>query len=66
MGFMGTLWSSLVPLRVVGFDKILNSYKSVQGLDETHLGGWGCLKAYDEFDHHSLMLRLVDEIGLVF
>ena len=68
MGFKGTLRPGLVQLRVLDFDKTLDFYKDVLGLDEVCRTSDGriCLKTYDEFDHHSLTLRLADEAGLDF
>ena len=68
MGFKGTLRPGLVQLRVLDLDKTLDFYKNVLGLDEVcrTADGRVCLKAYDEFDHHSLTLRLADTAGLDF
>ena len=68
MGFKGTLRPGLVQLRVLDLDKTLDFYKNILGLDEVCRTSDGrvCLKAYDEFDHHSLTLRLADEAGLDF
>lgn len=68
MGFKGTLRPGLVQLRVLDFDKTLNFYKNILGLNEVCRTDDGriCLKGYDEFDHHSLTLRLADEAGLDF
>lgn len=68
MGFKGTLRPGLVQMRVLDLGKTLDFYKNVLGLNEVCRTGDGrvCLKAYDEFDHHSLTLRLADEAGLDF
>jgi len=68
MGFKGTLRPGLVQLRVLDFGKTLDFYKDILGLDEVCRTSDGriCLKAYDEFDHHSVTLRLTDEAGLDF
>ena len=68
MGFKGTLRPGLVQLRVLDFDKTLNFYKNVLGLDEVCRteDGRVCLKGFDEFDHHSVVLRLADTAGLDF
>ena len=68
MGFKGTLRPGLVQLRVLDFDATLNFYKNTLGLNEVCRTSDGrvCLKGYDEFDHHSLTLRLADEAGLDF
>jgi catechol 2,3-dioxygenase len=53
---------------VLDLDKTLNFYTNVLGLDEVGRTADGrvLLKAYDEFDHHSVALRLADEAGLDF
>ena len=58
----------LIQLRVLDLDKTLDFYKNVLGLDEVcrTADGRVCLKTYDEFDHHSVTLRLADEAGLDF
>lgn len=68
MAFKGTLRPGLVQLRVLDFDKTLHFYKEILGLNEVCRMDDGriCLKAYDEFDHHSVTLRLADEAGLDF
>jgi catechol 2,3-dioxygenase len=68
MGFHGTLRPGLVQLRVLDLDKTLDFYVNVLGLDEVGRTADGrvMLKAYDEFDHHSLTLRLASEAGLDF
>ncbi|MCL2826223.1 MAG: catechol 2,3-dioxygenase [Eggerthellaceae bacterium] len=68
MGFKGTLRPGLVQLRVLDFDKTLDFYKNVLGLNEVcrTSDGLVCLKAFDEFDHHSVTLRLADSAGLDF
>ena len=66
MGFNGTLRPGLVQLRVLDLDKTLDFYVNILGLDEVGRTSDGrvMLKAYDEFDHHSVTLRLADEAGL--
>ena len=68
MGFKSTLRPGLVQLRVLDFDKTLDFYKNILGLNEVCRIGDDkvCLKAYDEFDHHSVTLRLSDHAGLDF
>ena len=68
MGFYGTLRPGLVQLRVLDLDKTLGFYVDVLGLDIAGKTGDGrvMLKAYDEFDHHSLTLRPADRAGLDF
>jgi catechol 2,3-dioxygenase len=66
MGFTGTLRPGLVQLRVLDLDKTLDCYKNVVGLDEVGRTSDGrvMLKCYDEFDHHSVVLRKAPEAGL--
>ncbi|MDR1913562.1 MAG: catechol 2,3-dioxygenase [Clostridiales bacterium] len=68
MGFKGTLRPGLVQLRVLDLEKTLHFYKNILGLNEVCRIGYDrvCLKAYDEFDHHSVTLRLSDQAGLDF
>jgi len=68
MGFKGTLRPGLVQMRVLDLDKTLDFYTRVLGLNEVcrTADGRVCLKAYDEFDHHSVTLRLAEEAGLDF
>lgn len=68
MGFRGTLRPGLVQMRVLDLDRTLDFYKNVLGLDEVCRTNDGkvCLKGYDEFDHHSLTLRLADRAGFDF
>ena len=68
MGFKGTLRPGLVQLKVLDLDETLNFYTNILGLNEVCRTDDGrvCLKGYDEFDHHSLTLRLADEAGLDF
>jgi catechol 2,3-dioxygenase len=66
MAFTGTLRPGLIQLRVTDLDETLHFYKNVLGLNEVcrTVDGRVCLKGYDEFDHHSVVLRLADEPGL--
>ncbi|MDR1560555.1 MAG: catechol 2,3-dioxygenase [Clostridiales bacterium] len=67
MGFNRTLRPGLAQIRVLDLDKTLHFYKNILGLNEVCRSSDGkrvCLKAYDEFDHHSVTLRLADEAGL--
>jgi catechol 2,3-dioxygenase len=66
MAFKGTLRPGLAQLRVLDLDKTLNFYTNILGLNEVGRTNDGrvMLKAYDEFDHHSVTLRLADEAGL--
>jgi catechol 2,3-dioxygenase len=66
MGFRGTLRPGLIQLRVLDLDQTLNFYKNILGLNEVGrtYDGRVCLKGFDEFDHHSVVLRKSDEAGL--
>ena len=66
MGFNATLRPGLVQLKVLDLDKTLSFYKDILGLDEVGRTSDGrvMLKAYDEFDHHSVVLRKTDSAGL--
>lgn len=68
MALNKTLRPGLVQLKVLDFDQTLNFYKNILGLNEVCRTDDGriCLKGYDEFDHHSVTLRLADEAGLDF
>lgn len=66
MGFKGTLRPGLIQMRVLDLDKTLDFYKNVLGLNEVCRTSDGrvCLKGYDEFDHHSVTLRMAPEAGV--
>lgn len=66
MAITSTLRPGLVQIRVLDLDKTLNFYKDILGLNEVCRTSDGrvCLKAPDEFDHHSVTLRLADRAGL--
>ena len=66
MALNQTLRPGLIQLRVLDLDKTLAFYKDILGLNEVCRTSDGrvCLKTYDEFDHHSVTLRLADESGL--
>lgn len=68
MGFKGTLRPGLVQMRVLDLKETLDFYKDILGLQEVGRTSDGrvMLKAYDEFDHHSITLRLADQAGLDF
>lgn len=65
MALNQTLRPGLIQMRVLDLDKTLDFYKNVLGLNEVcrTTDGRVCLKGYDEFDHHSVTLRLADEAG---
>jgi len=66
MAFHGTVRPGLVQLRVLDLDKTLKFYTDILGLDEVGRTSDGrvMLKTYDEFDHHSVVLRKADKAGL--
>jgi len=66
MAFHGTLRPGLIQLRVLDLDKTLKFYTDILGLDEVGRTSDGrvMLKCYDEFDHHSVVLRKADKAGL--
>jgi len=66
MALNKTLRPGLIQMRVLDLDKTLNFYVNILGLDEVGRteDGRVMLKGYDEFDHHSVTLRLADEAGL--
>ncbi len=65
MALNKTLRPGLIQLRVLDLDQTLKFYKNILGLNEVCRteDGRVCLKAYDEFDHHSVTLRLAEEPG---
>lgn len=66
MTLSGILRPGLAQLRVMDLDKTLEHYTKRLGLvyvGETE-DGRVMLKGYDEFDHHSIVLRLADHAGL--
>jgi len=66
MAFRRMVRPGFVQLRVLDLDKTLNFYKNILGLDEvgSTRDGRIMLKAYDEFDHHSVVLRRSKHAGL--
>ncbi|MBS7525287.1 catechol 2,3-dioxygenase [Fusibacter paucivorans] len=66
MALNQSLRPGLIQLRVLDLDETLKFYKDILGMDEVCRTSDGrvCLKTYDEFDHHSVTLRLADEAGL--
>jgi catechol 2,3-dioxygenase len=66
MAISKTIRPGLIQLKVLDLDKTLDCYKNVLGLDEVGRTSDGrvMLKAYDEFDHHSVVLRHAKEAGL--
>jgi catechol 2,3-dioxygenase len=68
MAIKGVLRSSMAQIRVLDLEETLKHYTEVLGLDEVGRteDGRVMLKAYDEFDHHSFVLRKADEAGIDF
>jgi catechol 2,3-dioxygenase len=68
MAIKGVLRSGFMQLRVLELEKAVDHYVRVIGLTEVCRteDGRVCLKAYDEFDHHSLILREASETGMDF
>lgn len=66
MAITGVLRSSLFQLRVLDMDKALDHYVRLIGLSEVGRTDDGrvLLKAMDEFDHHSLVLREAETAGM--
>jgi len=65
MGLNGVIRPGLIQMKVLDLDKTVKHYTDVLGLNEVCRteDGRVCLKGYDEFDHHSLVLRQADEAG---
>lgn len=65
MALGGVLRPGLIQLRVLDLEKSLKHYTEMLGLNEVCRTNDGrvCLKGYDEFDHHSVVLRLADTAG---
>ena len=68
MAITGVLRSAMMQLRVLDMEESLHFYKDVLGLYEVCRTDDGrvCLKAWDEFEHHSLTLRQAPEAGMDF
>jgi len=68
MGLNGVIRPGLIQLRVMDLDATLTHYKDYLGLDEVCRTDDGrvCLKCYDEFEHHSVVLKLDDKAGYDF
>ena len=55
-----------VELKVLDLEKSVDYYTNIIGLEETgRMGNSVYLKAWDEFDHHSLILTKSNSAGLV-
>ena len=67
MALTGVLRPGHVALRVLELEPALKHYRDVLGLIEVARDDKGrvFLKAWDEHDHHSVVLREADEAGAV-
>ncbi len=65
MAFCKTLRPGLIQLRVTNLEESVKFHKEIIGLEEVGRteDGRVMLKAYDEFDHHSVVLKQADESG---
>ncbi|WP_070156806.1 catechol 2,3-dioxygenase [Sphingobium phenoxybenzoativorans] len=68
MALTGVLRPGYVQVRVLDMEASLVHYRDRIGLDLVEMGadGRAYLKAPDEFDHHSIILREADEPGMDF
>lgn len=66
MAISGVLRPGFIQIRVLDMDTALTHYVDHLGLDKVCDGGDGrvYLKGWDEFDHHSVVLRKADAPGL--
>ena len=66
MSLTKTLRPGLIQIRVLDLEESVKFYTNIIGLNEVGRtdDGRAMLKAYDEFDHHSVVLREADEAGL--
>jgi catechol 2,3-dioxygenase len=66
MAIQGVLRPGFVQIRVLDMEEALVHYRDRLGLDLVSRGDDGrvYLKAYDEFDRHSLILRETDQAGM--
>ena len=68
MAITGVIRAGMMQLRVLDMEKALTHYVDFLGLDkvgQTEDGRW-MLKGFDEFDHHSIILREADAPGMDF
>lgn len=67
MAMKGVLRPGLIQFRVLDMDAALTHYVDRMGLNKVGADGDRVfLKGYDEFDHHSVVLREADSAGLDF
>ena len=66
MAFKGVLRPGMIQLRVLDMDEAINHYQNILGLNIVCKGGDGRVyfKGWDEFDHHSVVLREADSAGM--
>ena len=66
MALTGVLRPGIIQLRVLDMDDAIVHYRDRLGLQEVMTGDDGrvYLKGWDEFDHHSVVLREADEAGM--
>ena len=68
MAMTGVLRPGHVQIRVLDLDEGVRHYRDVMGLEETGRDASGrvYLRAWDERDHHSIVLRQADQAGMDF
>src|ERR1043166_72893 len=68
MSFTGVLRPGHIQIRVTDLTRAVRHYADVIGLEEVLRapGGRVYFKAWDEFDHHSVILREADTPGMDF
>lgn len=68
MGVSGVIRPGIIQIRVLDMEEALVHYRDRLGLSEVATGPDGrvYLKALDEFDHHSIVLREADQAGMDF
>lgn len=68
MAIKGVLRAGMVQVRVLEMEPAIVHYRDRLGLNLVGMtsDGRAMLKGYDEFDHHSVVLRLADSAGLDF
>jgi catechol 2,3-dioxygenase len=68
MALTGVLRPGHVQIRVLDLNESVTFYRDVLGLEETGRDATGrvYLKAWDERDHHSIILRQADQAGMDF
>lgn len=68
MAIRGVLKSGIMQIRVLNIEEAVKHYVGLMGMIEVcrTADGRVCLKSYDEFDHHSFVLRETDKAGMDF